>query len=64
VALVFSMPALAEALMFDLRAPTPPLAAMPGHGTGQPMGHVTEGVVGSHPVGTNRGPGRTTMICF
>jgi len=34
-------------------------SAMPGHGTGQPTGHVTEGVVGSHPVGTNRGPGGT-----
>ncbi|ESW34327.1 hypothetical protein PHAVU_001G143100 [Phaseolus vulgaris] len=35
-------------------------SAMPGHGTGQPTGHVTEGVVGSHPIGTNRGPGGTT----
>jgi len=34
-------------------------SAMPGHGTGQPTGHVTEGVVGSHPIGTNRGPGGT-----
>ncbi|GAU23421.1 hypothetical protein TSUD_331190 [Trifolium subterraneum] len=31
------------------------MSALPGHGTGQPMGHVTEGVVGSHPIGTNRG---------
>lgn len=30
-------------------------SALPGHGTGQPTGHVTEGVVGSHPIGTNRG---------
>lgn len=35
------------------------MSAMPGHGTGQPTGHVVEGVVGSHPVGTNRGPDRT-----
>ncbi|XP_014495514.1 18 kDa seed maturation protein [Vigna radiata var. radiata] len=35
------------------------MSAMPGHGTGQPTGHVTEGVVGSHPIGTNRGPGGT-----
>jgi len=34
-------------------------SAMPGHGTGQPTGQVTEGVVGSHPLGTNRGPGGT-----
>ncbi|KAK7336641.1 hypothetical protein VNO77_17187 [Canavalia gladiata] len=34
-------------------------SAMPGHGTGQPTGHVTEGVVGSHPIGTNRGPDGT-----
>ncbi|RDX79258.1 18 kDa seed maturation protein [Mucuna pruriens] len=26
---------------------------------GQPTGHVTEGAVGSHPIGTNRGPGGT-----
>ncbi|KAK7396294.1 hypothetical protein VNO78_17199 [Psophocarpus tetragonolobus] len=32
-------------------------SALPGHGTGQPTGHVTEGTVGSHPIGTNRGPG-------
>jgi hypothetical protein len=31
------------------------MSALPGHGTGQPTGHVTEGVVGSHPIGTNRG---------
>lgn len=30
-------------------------SAVPGHGTGQPTGHVTEGVVGSHPIGTNTG---------
>ncbi|KAK7378250.1 hypothetical protein VNO80_03688 [Phaseolus coccineus] len=35
-------------------------SAMPGHGSGQPTGHVTEGVVVSHPIGTNRGPGGTT----
>ncbi|KAK7285488.1 hypothetical protein RJT34_20261 [Clitoria ternatea] len=35
-------------------------SAVPGHGTGQPTGHVTEGVAGSHPIGTNRGPGGTT----
>lgn len=30
------------------------MSAMPGHGTGQPTGgHGTEGVVGSHPIGTN-----------
>jgi hypothetical protein len=31
------------------------MSAMPGHGTGQPTGHVVDGVVGSHPIGTNRG---------
>jgi hypothetical protein len=31
------------------------MSALPGHGTGQPTGHVTEGVVGSHPIGINRG---------
>ncbi|KAL5545468.1 hypothetical protein UlMin_005155 [Ulmus minor] len=36
------------------------MSAMPGHGTGQPMGRVVEGVVGSHPVGTNTGTRRTT----
>ena len=30
------------------------------HGTGQPTGQVTEGVVGSHPIGTNTGTGRRT----
>ncbi|KAJ7976009.1 18 kDa seed maturation protein, partial [Quillaja saponaria] len=37
------------------------MSAMPGYGTGQPMGgNVTEGVVGSHPIGTHTGTGRTT----
>lgn len=36
-----------------------PMSALPGHGTGHPMGHTTEGVVGSHPIGTNRGPDGT-----
>lgn len=35
------------------------MSAMPGHGTGQATGHVVEGVVGSHPIGTNRGPDGT-----
>ncbi|XP_061346399.1 18 kDa seed maturation protein [Gastrolobium bilobum] len=35
-------------------------SAMPGHGTGQPTSNVTDGVVGSHPIGTNTGTGRTT----
>ncbi|KAJ7971446.1 18 kDa seed maturation protein [Quillaja saponaria] len=33
------------------------MSSMPGHGAGQPM---TEGVVASHPSGTNTGTGRTT----
>ncbi|GAV63953.1 LEA_1 domain-containing protein [Cephalotus follicularis] len=39
------------------------MSALPAHGTGQPTGHATEGVVGSHPIGTNRtntGTGGTT----
>lgn len=36
------------------------MSAMPGHGMGHPVGgHVPEGAVGSHPVGTDRGTGRT-----
>ncbi|KAF5184455.1 18 kDa seed maturation protein-like [Thalictrum thalictroides] len=32
------------------------MSAVPGHGTGAPAGgHVTEGSVGTHPVGTNTG---------
>ncbi|XP_058073410.1 18 kDa seed maturation protein-like [Magnolia sinica] len=37
-----------------------PTAALPGHGTGQPHGQVTSGVVGSHPTATNTGTGTTT----
>ncbi|KAI3867991.1 hypothetical protein MKX03_035207 [Papaver bracteatum] len=38
-----------------------PMSALPGHGTGAPHGgNVTEGVVGSHPIGTNTGTGGTT----
>ncbi|XP_009369595.2 late embryogenesis abundant protein 46 [Pyrus x bretschneideri] len=37
------------------------MSALPGHGTGQPAGQVTEGVVAeAHPIGTNTGTGRTT----
>ncbi|XP_009376127.2 18 kDa seed maturation protein-like [Pyrus x bretschneideri] len=36
------------------------MSALPGHGTGQPAGQVTEGAVGAHPVGINTGTGRTT----
>lgn len=40
---------------------THPTSALPGHGTGQPAVRVTEGVVGSQPIGTNpAGTGRTT----
>lgn len=40
---------------------THPMSALPGHGTGQPAGQVTEGVMGSHPIGTHTaGTGRTT----
>jgi len=35
-------------------------SAMPSHKTGQPPCNMTEGVVGSYPLGTNRGPGGTT----
>ncbi|XP_009606043.1 late embryogenesis abundant protein 46-like [Nicotiana tomentosiformis] len=28
------------------------MSALPGHGTGEPMGQVTDGVVQSHPIGT------------
>ena len=34
---------------------THPTSALPGHGTGQPAALVTEGVVGSQPIGTNTG---------
>lgn len=34
--------------------------ALPGDGTGQPTGQVTEGTVGAHPIGTNTRTGRTT----
>ncbi|KAI3984290.1 hypothetical protein MKX01_011244 [Papaver californicum] len=38
-----------------------PMSALSGHGTGAPHGgHVTEGVVGSHPIGTYTGTGGTT----
>ncbi|PON52205.1 Late embryogenesis abundant protein [Parasponia andersonii] len=36
------------------------MSALPGYGTGQPAGQVTEGTVGSHPIGTGTGTGRTT----
>lgn len=36
------------------------MSAVPGHGTGHPTGQVVEGVVGSHPIGTNTGTGKTT----
>ncbi|KAK4485371.1 hypothetical protein RD792_008013 [Penstemon davidsonii] len=36
------------------------MSALPGHGTGEPMGHVTEGTIKSHPIGTATGTGRTT----
>lgn len=38
---------------------TQQMSALPGHGTGQPTGGVTEGVVGAHPIGTQTGTGRT-----
>ncbi|KAK9156629.1 hypothetical protein Scep_003203 [Stephania cephalantha] len=42
-------------------AVTYPTSALPGHGTGEPIGQVTERVVaGSHPVGINTGTGGTT----
>ncbi|XP_019187094.1 PREDICTED: 18 kDa seed maturation protein-like [Ipomoea nil] len=37
------------------------MSAMPGHGTGAPMGQVTEGVVESRPIGTATGTQRTTV---
>ena len=37
------------------------MSAVPRHGTGRPAGgNVTEGVVSSHPIGTDTGTGRTT----
>ncbi|XP_022924969.1 late embryogenesis abundant protein 46 [Cucurbita pepo subsp. pepo] len=39
---------------------TQQMSAVPGHGTGQPTGQVTEGVVGTHPIGHQTGTGRTT----
>ncbi|KAH9673927.1 Late embryogenesis abundant protein 46 [Citrus sinensis] len=33
------------------------MSALAGHGTGQPAGQMTEGVVGSHPMGVNTGTG-------
>ncbi|BFG38253.1 hypothetical protein CerSpe_245270 [Prunus speciosa] len=36
------------------------MSALPGHGTGQPAGEITEGVVESDPIGINTGTGRTT----
>ncbi|KAM1109428.1 hypothetical protein COP2_009134 [Malus domestica] len=36
------------------------MSALPGHGTGQPAGQVTEGVAEAHPIGTNTGTGRST----
>ncbi|KAJ0568999.1 putative Late embryogenesis abundant protein, LEA_1 subgroup [Helianthus annuus] len=39
------------------------MSALPGHGTGEPAGQVVEGVVRSHPIGTDTrtrtGPGTT-----
>ncbi|KAK1420754.1 hypothetical protein QVD17_22601 [Tagetes erecta] len=35
------------------------MSALPGHGTGEPAGHVVEGVVRSHPIGTDTGTGTT-----
>lgn len=35
------------------------MSALPGHGTGQPAGQVVEGVVKSHPIGTDTGTGTT-----
>ncbi|KAI3801385.1 hypothetical protein L1987_29490 [Smallanthus sonchifolius] len=35
------------------------MSALPGHGTGEPAGHVVEGVVRSHPTGTDTGIGTT-----
>ncbi|XP_010036485.2 18 kDa seed maturation protein [Eucalyptus grandis] len=36
------------------------MSALPGHGTGQPVRQVVEGVAGSQPIGTNTGTGQTT----
>lgn len=37
------------------------MSALPGHGTGAPAGgHVTEGTMKSHPIGTATGTGRPT----
>ncbi|KAL6523215.1 hypothetical protein OROGR_016818 [Orobanche gracilis] len=36
------------------------MSALPGHGTGQPTGHLIDGTVKSHPIGTATGTGRTT----
>ncbi|KAI3772547.1 hypothetical protein L6452_03734 [Arctium lappa] len=35
------------------------MSALPGHGTGEPAGHVEEGVVRSHPIGAATGTGAT-----
>lgn len=37
------------------------MSALPGHGGGEPMGQVTEGVVVSQPIGTNTETKRTTV---
>ena len=36
------------------------MSALPGHGTGQPVGQVVEGVVPSHPSGMDTGTRTTT----
>ncbi|KAK4378051.1 hypothetical protein RND71_004347 [Anisodus tanguticus] len=36
------------------------MSALPGHGTGEPMGQVTDGVVQSHPIGTATGTQRAS----
>lgn len=36
------------------------MSAVPGHGTRHPTGQVVEGMVRSHPIGTNTGTGNTT----
>ncbi|XP_076881602.1 11 kDa late embryogenesis abundant protein-like [Bidens hawaiensis] len=35
------------------------MSALPGHGTGETAGNVVEGVVKSHPIGTDTGTGTT-----
>ncbi|KAK9055455.1 hypothetical protein SSX86_026538 [Deinandra increscens subsp. villosa] len=35
------------------------MSSLPGHGTGEPAGQVVEGVVKSHPIGTDTGTGTT-----